>query len=93
MVNGHRAKVLFDTGTMRDMFIFEKFVSTNRIITENPEAPIFLKMAVKGSSSTINYRVKPIIQIGSKLDEITVVLVSSLKNNEIFLGIPYPNCH
>jgi hypothetical protein len=71
MVNGHQAKVLFDTRTMEDNLISRKFVSTNRIATENLEVSISLKMAIKGSRSTINYRAKPVIQIGSESGEIT----------------------
>jgi hypothetical protein len=49
------------------------------------KVPILLKMTIKGSRSTINYRVKPVIQIGFELGEINEVLVSSLKNYEVFL--------
>jgi hypothetical protein len=50
-------------------------------------------MAVKGSRSTINYRAKPVIKVGSESGKITEVLVSFLKNYDIFLGMPYLNCH
>jgi hypothetical protein len=92
MINGHQAKALFDIGTMGDNLISGKFVSTNRIVTENLKVLISLKMAVKGSRSTINYRKKPFIQIGSESGEITEALVSSLKQYDIFLGMPYVNC-
>jgi hypothetical protein len=65
---------------MGDNLISGKFVSTNRIVTENLEVPISLKMVVKGSRSTINYKVKPVIQISTELVEITEVLVASLEN-------------
>jgi hypothetical protein len=61
IVNGQQVKALFNTGTMGDNLISRKFVSTNRMTTENLEVPICLKMAVKGSRSTINYKVKPVI--------------------------------
>jgi hypothetical protein len=70
MVNGDQAKALFDTGTMGDNLISGKFVSINRIATENLKVPISLKMVVKGSRSTINYKVKPVIQIGPKSGEL-----------------------
>jgi D-Tyr-tRNAtyr deacylase len=50
-------------------------------------------MAMKGSKSTINNQVKPIIQISSELDKIIEGLVSSLKNYDIFPGIDYLNRH
>jgi hypothetical protein len=93
MVNAHQAKALFDIGTMGDNCISGKFVSRNRIATENFEVPFSLKMAVKGSRSTINYKVKPVIQIGTESGEITEALVSSLKNYDIFLGMLYLNRH
>jgi hypothetical protein len=61
MVNGHQVKALFSTCTMGDNLISGKFVSTNRITTENLKVPISLKMAIKKSRSTINYKVKPVI--------------------------------
>ena len=93
MVNGHQAKALFDTGTMGDNLISGKFISTHRIATETLENPISLKMAVKGSRSTINFKAKPVVQIGPPPGEITEALVSSLENYDIFLGMPYLNKH
>jgi hypothetical protein len=61
LVNGHQAKALFDTGTMGDNLISGKFVSTHRLATENLENLIALKMAVKGSRSTINYQAIPVV--------------------------------
>jgi hypothetical protein len=93
MVNGHQAKALFDIGTMKENLISGKFVSTNRIATENLKVSISMKMAVKGSRFTINYKVEPVIQIGTKSGEITEALVSSLENYYIFLGTLYLNHH
>jgi hypothetical protein len=93
MLNRDQAKALFDTGTMGDNLISGKFVSTNRIAIKNLEVSISLKMAVKGSRSTINYKAKHVIQIGTEVGKITEVLVSSLENYDIFLGMPYFNHH
>jgi hypothetical protein len=93
MVHGHQVKALFNTGTMGDKLILEKFVSTNWIATKNLEVSISLKMAVKGSRSTINYRVKSVIQISLALGKITETLISSLENYDIFLEMPYLNRH
>ena len=92
-VNGHQAKALFDTGTMGDNLISGKFVSTHHIPTSTLDNPIALKMAVKGSRSTINYRAQPVIQIGPESGEITETLVCSLENYDIFLGMPYLHKH
>src|ERR1700712_624384 len=61
-VNGHKAKALFDTGTMGDNLISGKFVSTFQIPTKDLDTPISLNMALKGSCSTINYKSQPVIQ-------------------------------
>jgi hypothetical protein len=78
---------------MRNNFISGKFVSTNKIATENLKVPISIKMVVKKSRSTINYRAKVVIQIGSGSGKITEAFVSSLKNFNNFLRIPYLNRH
>jgi hypothetical protein len=93
MVNGHQVKALFNTGTMGDNLIYEKFVSKNRIATENLEVPVSLKIAVNGSSSTINNKVKLVIQIATESGKITEALVSSLEDYDIFLEIPFLTCH
>jgi hypothetical protein len=93
MVNGDQVKALCDIGTMGHNLISEKFVSRNRIATKNLEVSIFLKMVIKGSRYTINYKVKPVIQIGTESGKISEVLVSFLKNCDIFLRIPYLNRH
>ena len=88
-VNGHKAKALFDTGTMGDNLISGKFVSTCQIPTQDLDTPISLKMAVKGSRSTINYKCQPLIQMENETGEITDALVCSLDNYNIFLGMPF----
>ena len=62
-VNGPKAKALFDTGTMEDNLISRKFVSTSQISTQGLDTPTRLKMAVKGSCSTITYKSKPLILV------------------------------
>ena len=73
-VNGHKAKALFDTGTMGDNLISGKFVSTFQIPTQDLDTPISLKMAVKGSRSTINYKAQPLIQVGDETGDTTDAL-------------------
>jgi len=94
-VNGHKAKALrlFDTGTMGDNLISGKFVSIFQIPTKDLATPISLKMAVKGSRSTINYKSQPVIQVGDETGDITDALVCSLDNYDIFLGMPYLTTH
>src|SRR4051812_18054059 len=92
-INGHKAKALFDTGTMGDNLISGKFVSAYRIPTINLNSPISLKMAVKGSRSSINHTAQPVIQIGTKSGTITKALVCSLENYDIFLGMPFLHEH
>ena len=88
-VNSHKAKALFNTGTMGDNLISGKFVSTFQIPTQDLDTPISLKMAVKGSCSTINYKSQPVIQVGDETGDSTDALVCSLDNSHIFLGMPY----
>jgi phage-related protein len=78
---------------MEDNLITRKFVSTNRITTKNLKVPISWKMGVKESRSTINYEVKPVIQISSESGKITKVFLSCLKNYNIFLTMLYLNYH
>ena len=80
-------KALFDTGTMRDNLISGKFVSSFQIATQDLDTPISLKMAVKGSHSTINYKCQPLIQMENKTDNKTDALVCSLDNYDILLGM------
>ena len=79
-VNGYKAKALFDTGTMGDNLISGKFVSAFQIPTQDLDTPVSLKMAVKGSRSTINYKAPPLIQIGDETGDTTDALVCSLDN-------------
>jgi len=92
-VHGHKAKALFDTGIRGDNLISGKFVSIFQIPTKDLKTPISLKMAVKGSRSTINYKLQPIIHVGDETGGITDALVCSLDNYDIFLGMPYLTTH
>ena len=92
-VNGHKAKALSATGTMRGNLITGKLVSTFQILTQDLDSPISLKMAVKGTRSTINYKSQPLIQVGDKTGDITRALVCSLDNYDIFLELPYLTAH
>ena len=88
-VNGHKAKALFDTGTMGDNLISGKFVSIFQIPTQDLHTPILLKMAVKRSHSTINYKCQPLMQMENETGDNTDALVCSLDNYDIFLGMPF----
>jgi hypothetical protein len=46
---------------------------------------------MKGFRSTINYRANPVFQVSSVPGKIMEALVSSLKNYNIFLGMPCLN--
>ena len=70
---------------MGDNLISGKFVSTFQIPTQDLDTPISLKMAVKGSRSTINYKCQPLIQMENETGEKTDALVCSLDNYDIFL--------
>ena len=74
---------------MGDNLISGKFVSTFQIPTQHLYTPISLKMAVKGSRSTINYKCQPLIQMENETGDKTDALVSSLDNYDIFLGMPF----
>ena len=92
-VNGHQAKALFDAGTMGDNLISGKLVSTFQIPTQDLDTPISLKMAVKGSRSTINYKSQRLIQVGDITGDTTDALVCSLDNYDIFLVMPSITAH
>jgi hypothetical protein len=91
MDNGYQVNILFNIGTMGDNLISGKFVSKNRIATENLKVPIFLKIVIERFRSIMHYKGKPVIQIGSESGKITEVLIAFLENYNIFLEMPYPN--
>ena len=75
---------------MGDNLISGKFVSAFQLTTEDLDTLISLKMPVKGSRSTINYKSQPLIQVGDATGHTTDTLVcSSLDNYDLFLGMPY----
>ena len=78
---------------MGDNLISGKFVSTFQLPTQDLNTPISLKMAVKGSRSTINYKAQPLIQVGDETGDNTDALVCSLDNYHIVLGMPYLTAH
>jgi len=78
---------------MGDNLISGKFVSTFQIPTKDLKTPVSLKMAGKGSHSTINYKSQPVIQVGDETADITDSLVCSLNNYDVFLGMPYLRSH
>ena len=91
--NSHKAKAVFDTGTMGDNLISGKFLSTFQIPTQDLDTPISFMMAVKGSRSTINYKTQPVIQVRDATGDTTDALVCSLDNYDIFLEMPYLTAH
>ena len=62
---------------MEDNLISGKFVSTFQIPTQDLDTPISLKIAVKGSRSTINYKCQPLIQMENETGDKTDALVCS----------------
>ena len=78
---------------MGDNLISGKFFSTFQIPTQELDTPIRLKMAVKGSHSTINYKSQPLIQVGNETGDTTYALVCSQDKYDIFLGMPYLTAH
>ena len=88
-VNRYKAKALFDTGTRGDNLISGKFVTTFKTPTQDLDTSISLKVAVKGSHSTINYKCQSLIQMENETGDKTDALVCSLDNYDIFLGMPF----
>ena len=78
---------------MGDNLISGKFVSAFQIPTQDLNNPISLKMALKGSRSTINFKSQPVIKVGDETGETTDALVCSLDNYDIFLAMPCLTAH
>ena len=78
---------------MGDTLISGNFVSTFQIPTQALNTPISLKMAVKGSHSTINYKSQPLLQVANETGDTTDALVCSLDKYNIFLRMPYLTAH
>lgn len=62
-INGNRARVLFDTGTVGISLVSNRFVTTHQIPYEPLEKPQTLKMAVKGSRSTVKHQCRAKVEI------------------------------
>ena len=78
---------------MGDNLTSGKFLCTLQIPTQNLNISIRLKMAVKGSRSTINYKTQPLIQVGDETSDTTDAVVCSSDNYDILLGMPYLTAH
>jgi len=63
-INGKSGRALPDTGNIGGTLISNKFFTTNNIPYIAKKKPVVLKMAVKGSRSTIKYGCNVKIQIG-----------------------------
>ena len=74
---------------MGDNLISGKFISTFQIPTQDLDTSISLKMAVKGSRSTINYKCQPLIQMENETGDKNDTLVCLLDNYDILLGMPF----
>jgi hypothetical protein len=90
-IDGHPARALIDSGSLRD------FMSTNladqlNVKREELDAPLGLQLAVQGSRSKINFRARSRFQYQG-IDEERHFDIINLSNYDLILGTPWMYQH
>ena len=86
-INGKPARVLANTGTIGGTLISNKFVTTHNIPYTANTNLVALKMAVKGSRSTSNYKVKVMIHLGKMKIRDVEMMVTSVSDYDVLLSM------
>ena len=87
MVNGKPARPLTDTGTIGGTLPSNRFVTTNNIPYKPRNNPVNLKMAVKGSRSTSNYRAIMNVEIGKMKVRNVEMMIKPVSDYDILLSM------
>jgi hypothetical protein len=88
-INGHQARVLFDTGTIGTDLLSNRFISTHNIPYELLTKPRTLKMADKGSRSLANYKASVILEIGKYKFTPAPMMVTTLDTYDALIGFNF----
>jgi len=70
-INGHNARVLFDTGTIGEAILSAAFVISHGVETKALGGELQILIAMKGSQSTSSKQCVVDIEIGKMVPEIT----------------------
>ena len=92
-IDGHDARVLFDTGTIGFNLISNRFITTHNMPYEPLSKPVTLKMAVKGSRSSANNKCKAKVEIGRHSFSPTHMTISSLDTYDALIGYNFLRKH
>ena len=87
MVNGKHARALVDAGTIGVTLLSNRFVTTNNIPYKPRKNPVNLKMAIKGSRSTINYRAIVDVEIGKMKVRNVEMMITPVSNYDILISV------
>jgi hypothetical protein len=90
-INGHKAHVLLDGGSMLDM-VSANFVAVHKLDMFQLKTLLKLQMATSGSCSIINYGAKAELQVGG-LKEQRYFDVVNLDHYQVILGTPFLKHH
>jgi len=88
-INGHQARVLFDTGTIGTDLLSNRFITTHNIPYESLTKPRTLKMAVKGSRSSANHKCNVSLEIGTHKFTPAAMMVTTLDTYDALIGFNF----
>jgi len=88
-INGKRAKVLFDTGTIGASLISAAFVTTHGIACIEMKEPTKILMAMKGSRSESNKECTVDLGVGKLHTKGNLMLVGNLAKYDALIGMPF----
>jgi len=77
-INGHDARVLFDTGTSGEDILSAAFVTTHRVETKALEGELRILMAMKGSQYTSSKQCVVDVEIGKMRTRNNRMIVGNL---------------
>jgi len=88
-INGHNARVLFDTGTIGENILSAAFVTTHGLETKVLEGELWILMAMKGSQSTSSKQCVVNIESGKMRTRNNRMIVGNLAKYEALIGMEF----
>src|SRR5688572_22553519 len=89
LINGHKARVLFDTGTVGTDLISNTFITTHGIPTTELKNPANIRMAVKGSRCSAHRQCMTTIRIGKIEIKDNPMTALNLDSYDALLGMEF----
>ena len=88
-INGKRARVLLDTGTVGTNLMSTNWAQTNQIHTTKTEQPCEIKMATKNSRTSANYSATADVNIADGKNITCEFLLVPIASYDVILGMPF----